>query len=756
MNEKISQNLDKYFNGWETMDPKKIKEQFKKLAVQFHPDKNNGNDTEFKEMKACYDILINPQELAKLIASNTGTRFTTKRHTDDDGGFTNFAGSPNATAQAPKHRRAQPTPPMSEKTKAELTKKLDKEYQEFLKKMWTENPEESRVDPWKRDILLHRNDKKSPLNANPQNTTSGDTQEKFFPDINKPIERKRRVPINHDFSNQEKNYQNVKSTLEQIQDRLNENPEKTTKIILLKKLNDLQKEILTIQSQYTFANEQDSNLQQWQENISELISKINREVQTNNSNPTPPKKPPTNESENLAAKLLEEELLNLFFKNNYDTSHQKPATNQPTKADRRFAGLDDFNKINRIMKTKGIEINNETKTVLTEEQIKNIKEIFKQYPTLQKLPRNTLINKKIKEIKLLLDLYKDHAQVLSTSYEKKQNLENMLAHYTDLNAIMNKFNLNLPFSINKKQDSKNNQEELYIVYPLQLGTGAFGRVKLAQDLNTGKVLAAKIQHTSKSTPMDVIKSEEIVLKALDRYWGQTSRKEFSIKTQQKNGSKKLVHPTLIVKNIMFSEFAEGITLGKYLLQEKDQQQTDDLQLKMLNALLTAFKEVKLLSEGERKFVHLDLHFNNIQYFPTTSVAKTLDFGYSAEISNTTQTADITNTYLKKIINNLLKNSSADNVKMLFKKNHPHCPPEIITNNFIDSSADIYAFGAQLKQYSFCFVEPLKSKLLQISVKMAKETPRERIDFNQVIREFEALIKDIKDRPSANQNHNNRL
>lgn len=43
-----------------------IKKRYRKLAKEFHPDKNDGNDTRFKEISSAYNILNDPAKKANL------------------------------------------------------------------------------------------------------------------------------------------------------------------------------------------------------------------------------------------------------------------------------------------------------------------------------------------------------------------------------------------------------------------------------------------------------------------------------------------------------------------------------------------------------------------------------------------------------------------------------------------------------------------------------------------------------------------
>ena len=42
-----------------------IKKQYHKLSKKYHPDKNNGNDTQFKEIKEAFDILYDEESRKK-------------------------------------------------------------------------------------------------------------------------------------------------------------------------------------------------------------------------------------------------------------------------------------------------------------------------------------------------------------------------------------------------------------------------------------------------------------------------------------------------------------------------------------------------------------------------------------------------------------------------------------------------------------------------------------------------------------------
>lgn len=77
----------------QSADNKEIKKAYKKLAVKFHPDKNNGDkyfEERFKEIQESYEILINSQKKSEYDKVYNSFFPNKEKHNQSQSTYTNY------------------------------------------------------------------------------------------------------------------------------------------------------------------------------------------------------------------------------------------------------------------------------------------------------------------------------------------------------------------------------------------------------------------------------------------------------------------------------------------------------------------------------------------------------------------------------------------------------------------------------------------------------------------------------------------
>ena len=218
-------------------------------------------------------------------------------------------------------------------------------------------------------------------------------------------------------------------------------------------------------------------------------------------------------------------------------------------------------------------INQQPEQFLTPEEIKIAKAYFAQYPQSTKLSKKMILSlNDNKQVKLACSVIKSTDGKLYALYGGKQ--------------------------LYKPKNVKG-----------LLGKGTYGKVKLAQSLDDGTIIAAKVQtvRLTEKEKISDIKKEENIQKAVGQYLGSTKRHDPNYK--------------LTTKYYTFSEFVEGQSLTNYFRNNYNLPITKKLEI--ILAILKATKELH-----NKDIIHADLSFNNVLYDPKTGKVTIIDFGFA--------------------------------------------------------------------------------------------------------------------------------
>lgn len=232
-----------------------------------------------------------------------------------------------------------------------------------------------------------------------------------------------------------------------------------------------------------------------------------------------------------------------------------------------------------------------------------------------------------------------HANQKLLSDEQITQLKTALAHETEDRRYSKKYLSSLGIDINRggilRLWDKSSQEYiLYATYKtylgksIILGEGAYGRIKLIQNLKTGEFLAIKIlrQHIDEKENIKHIeyaKQESYYL----NLFGLGENRVISKATFDNEYTKQ----SFILKLI------PGLPLNTVLLHKN---LTIEERLQISLSILYKVKEIH-----DKNFLHRDIKLENILYDPITSQVTLIDFGLMCE-ANTKFTEIVgTNTYL---------------------------------------------------------------------------------------------------------------
>lgn len=143
-----------------------------------------------------------------------------------------------------------------------------------------------------------------------------------------------------------------------------------------------------------------------------------------------------------------------------------------------------------------------------------------------------------------------------------------------------------------------------------IGAGAYGKIKLAQNIQTGQICVLKVERQSNKNIPQVSSIEIEILKICDFFLDYQENKDYS-KDE--------------IKGYIFIKYIPGCTLGELaqILRTFEVKLSTLEQCQLFQSFLKSLKKLK-----KNNVSHNDLHSNNVMINPSTMQATIIDFGKS--------------------------------------------------------------------------------------------------------------------------------
>lgn len=241
---------------------------------------------------------------------------------------------------------------------------------------------------------------------------------------------------------------------------------------------------------------------------------------------------------------------------------------------------------------------------------------------------------------------------------------------------------------------KDGSKQAYAIYNKVLGEGAYGKVKIYQNIRTGESVATKsISEKPENLKYKEMLLQEIeVLQNIGELHGTYSRKRIIDSTETEVNylimelgfgmpvDRELFDPNSGEKNPQFDVF--DLTISENLRQQHLLNQTD-IGLEVIR---------ECLELHEKGYISRDIKMSNYLWDPEFKKAKLIDHGFDITIS----AAEQTRFALKKRAQDI--SLSAEEIKLLdnaFKGTPPYIAPEIWLSKGPGVETDYYSLGVML-------------------------------------------------------------